>query len=126
MRTHEIETLDDFARFVKEQGLTMAPEDKRLWVEALRSGEFKQQRGTLGRDNYLCCIGVLGRVKKLYTRSPERHLAVPFSTTDTCIALGWLSTAPEGKFKELFVNLNDLLKWDFKKIADAVELIPSK
>lgn len=42
----------------------MNPEIKKLWVEALRSGEYRQGKGCLrikhhdGGDNY-CCLGVL-------------------------------------------------------------------
>lgn len=39
--------------------------NKRLltkWVEALRSGRYKQGRGFLSRDNADCCLGVLCKV----------------------------------------------------------------
>lgn len=32
---------------------------KEQWVEALRSGEYEQGRGTLCQDNKFCCLGVL-------------------------------------------------------------------
>ena len=32
---------------------------KRLWLEALRSGEYKQGRGLLRDGNKYCCLGVL-------------------------------------------------------------------
>lgn len=38
----------------------MNPEVKRQWVEALRSGKYKQGRGRLATpEGYYCCLGVL-------------------------------------------------------------------
>lgn len=41
----------------------MNPEIKKLWVDALRSGEYEQARGTLcivyGEKSSYCCLGVL-------------------------------------------------------------------
>ena len=36
----------------------MNPEAKRLWLEALRSGEYEQGRGHLQRKGTWCCMGV--------------------------------------------------------------------
>ena len=33
-------------------------ENIKLWVEALRSGDYKQGRGTLHDDQGFCCLGV--------------------------------------------------------------------
>jgi hypothetical protein len=44
-------------------GGAMKPSVKKKWLEALRSGKYKQARGTLrklaGRDAAFCCLGVL-------------------------------------------------------------------
>lgn len=44
----------------------MKPEIKKLWVEALRSGKYKQGRGYLhtnyGDDHAYCCLGVLAEI----------------------------------------------------------------
>lgn len=37
----------------------MKPEYKKRWVEALRSGEYKQGKGALERGGNFCCLGVL-------------------------------------------------------------------
>jgi hypothetical protein len=37
----------------------MNKEIKKLWVEALRSGEYKQARGRLRDEDKFCCLGVL-------------------------------------------------------------------
>lgn len=40
--------------------LKMDPEKKRLWVEALRSGDYQQGKEALrSRDDNYCCLGVL-------------------------------------------------------------------
>ena len=46
----------DFPYVQKEP---MNPEIKKLWVDALRSGEYKQGQGTLKRSDCFCCLGVL-------------------------------------------------------------------
>lgn len=44
---------------------------KRIWVKALKNGEFKQGRGTLvGRGRY-CCLGVLRKVAELGTHTSD-------------------------------------------------------
>ena len=40
----------------------MNKEIKDKWVKALRSGEYKQGRLYLQRDNLFCCLGVLCKV----------------------------------------------------------------
>lgn len=37
----------------------MKPEIKKLWVKALRSGEYEQGTHQLVKDNKYCCLGVL-------------------------------------------------------------------
>ena len=33
--------------------------DKKAWIEALRSGDYKQGHGRLKGDDLYCCLGVL-------------------------------------------------------------------
>jgi hypothetical protein len=40
----------------------MNPTAKKLWLEALRSGEFEQARGRLQSSERYCCLGVLQAV----------------------------------------------------------------
>lgn len=37
----------------------MKPEIKKLWVDALRSGQYKQGRERLQQHGLFCCLGVL-------------------------------------------------------------------
>lgn len=37
----------------------MKPAIKQLWIDALRSGDYRQGRGCLSADGKFCCLGVL-------------------------------------------------------------------
>lgn len=37
----------------------MNPEVKQMWIDALRSGEYKQGRESLQKNDRFCCLGVL-------------------------------------------------------------------
>lgn len=43
----------------KMQGSKMNPKVKKLWIKALRSGEYKQTEGKLRKGSSFCCLGVL-------------------------------------------------------------------
>jgi hypothetical protein len=64
--------------------LKLKPEVKTAWVEALRSGEYRQGRGSLripgGRGKY-CCLGVLA------------DLAIKSGDIE---GLEWSTTSPDG------------------------------
>ena len=42
---------------------------KKQWVEALRSGKFRQGAGALYEDRTYCCLGVLCKVSGMDARS---------------------------------------------------------
>jgi hypothetical protein len=50
----------------------MDAELKKKWVEALRSGEYKQYEGALKEGFSFCCLGVLAAVKNGGTT--EEHI----------------------------------------------------
>lgn len=76
--------------------MPMNPEVKTEWLEALRSGEYKQGRGQLCRKTdsgtELCCLGVLseiatkhGIVNRVYTNemaSAGRGSTISYATPD--------------------------------------------
>ena len=39
--------------------IKVKPEIKKMWIEALTSGEYLQGQGCLRSDNNFCCLGVL-------------------------------------------------------------------
>ena len=44
---------------------TNLPKDVKIWVDALRSGEYEQTRGTLQDQFGYCCLGVYAKVNQL-------------------------------------------------------------
>lgn len=46
---------------------------QKLWLKALRSGEFEQTTGTLERHGAFCCLGVACKVAEKEGVSVERH-----------------------------------------------------
>ena len=49
----------------------MKSEIKKLWVEALRSGEYQQCKGVLHDSNGYCCLGVLTELYRKTTGDGE-------------------------------------------------------
>lgn len=104
---------------------------RKKWVEALRSGEYKQGRICLCNNNRYCCLGVLcdvagadfivyqhssgvrqyeGFCSQLSTRLMERvGLSTPFGSFG---------------YRKSLIELNDRDKKTFKEIADIIESEP--
>jgi hypothetical protein len=55
---------------------------KTKWVEALRSGKYKQGRGFLQRNNEFCCLGVLCEVQNVPSQLVLRQFRDPFCETN--------------------------------------------
>ncbi len=94
----------------------MNEEMKAKWLEALRSGEYEQERHALASEGFtsLCCIGVgyaacIGDPEELDTGVEDRTLSASHAlglTADQQIKL---------------VEMNDLDGLSFAKIADWIE-----
>lgn len=108
----------------------------RLWIEALRSGEYKQGKGALQHNGEFCCLGVACEVAiKNELDIKVFHDADGFVQYDVeynymPIVVGeWFGferddlTNPRlGKGIGLnAVRVNDELKLSFEEIADALE-----
>ena len=104
----------------------MKEEIKDRWVEALRSGEYKQGKKALKMDGNFCCLGVLcdlhakevgGDWEDLQNRRAQRYFG--------CIGLPpyevqyWAETK-HSSGKEI-ANLNDVQNYTFEQIADWIE-----
>lgn len=129
----------------------MNPQIKQRWVEALRSGEYKQGRCALRSvgpdgDEQFCCLGVLA---DLAARDgidgwhpPEpggelyrwRYGDDSFSWTGALptVVSEWAGTSnsntlvrvPDPPFRDQpvdLITLNDSLEWSFEQIADVIE-----
>lgn len=118
----------------------MKPKIKKMWLKALRSGEYTQCRAMLKdtEDNF-CCLGVL---TDLYRKNQKKGKWVKdidgsfdFFIEDKKVSFGYLCD-PVMKWAGLkqrnpYVNANgtmtelsscnDSLKYNFKKIADLIE-----
>jgi hypothetical protein len=99
----------------------MIPSLKMKWLEALRSGKYKQATGVLRREDTYCCLGVLADVVDS-TKWKERY-----EDSGTCYA--WDKTEPAYKLPDdildqevqaQLIEMNDDGE-DFNRIAEKVE-----
>lgn len=94
----------------------MKPEHKKAWIDALRSGEYKQGKGVLynKKDNTYCCLGVLYEVTEGLRITKD--LNGPFDNINT---EGYIPLFPLVD-TEIW-RLNDIDKLTFNHIADILE-----
>lgn len=103
----------------------MVKEYKKKWIEALRSGNYKQGKFALKRDNRYCCLGVLCNI----------HPEVEEILLDTSIYYKYKKDESNGylpdslcrsmKIKEeemtKLTEMNDHNELNFDQIADWIE-----
>jgi hypothetical protein len=100
----------------------MDAELKAKWVEALRSGKYKQTKNRLQRDGKFCCLGVLCEVAGLSSKIEEDGKV--YYTTAAGSQLGF--SLPAGEFgfsmaiQNALTDMNDHGK-RFKTIANWIE-----
>ncbi len=102
----------------------------RLWVAALRSGEFQQGKDLLRHGDFYCCIGVGCEVYRRTTKDgawlrSEFEASGSYSTTAFPNTVrdwyGLPSASPLANTGRHFSDMNDDDKADFPTIADAIE-----
>lgn len=110
---------------LKTANFALRSDIKTAWLEALRSGEYKQGYGYLydERENSFCCLGVLCRVKHpeddldkidMYAMPAEIYKEFQFEDAD------WgLKCKVDGEMEDL-AELNDHGR-TFLAIADIIE-----
>jgi hypothetical protein len=105
----------------------MNQEVKAKWIQALRSGKYKQGQAYLRKDDSYCCLGVLcdlnesrqwtpinHPVKKIYSPFPdEDHEVLPKNISE------WANLT--GFDQEELIELNDTDNYTFEQIADYIE-----
>ena len=94
---------------------------KSKWIEALRSGKYKQAKERLykGRNQY-CCLGVLGRCMGKSAAAMRSYLELNEIIDDDHMPFGFEA---EG----ILVRMNDTEGKTFPEIADWIEAnIPSE
>ena len=114
----------------------MPPEIKQ-WVEALRSGKYKQGRGQLRFKNEYCCLGVLCDISKLgkwvsqdgfcdyeYTTSSSQDSctsSLPSPVMEWANLRSVLGRFNPRKNSTTLVKINDDRGKSFVEIADIIE-----
>lgn len=114
----------------------MNQEVKKLWIEALRSGEYKQATGQLRCDDGFCCLGVLSDLYKKDHSDCDwgggsysyfviyREIGATSSSTnlvDEVVRWAELDSAdPQYECGETLSDLNDMGA-SFNEIADVIE-----
>ena len=100
----------------------------RKWVEALRSGKYKQTRGALRDGDAFCCLGVAcdisGTGKWSGGAFHGSRIVMPR------VVVGWLGlddsdpelSSPLRRNKRTASEFNDESKLTFAEIADAIEV----
>lgn len=108
------------------------------WVEALRSGKYKQGKNVLrSADDCFCCLGVacdlfvsLEHVVKYRENGAYSYKGV-LSEVPYEVLLSLKLRSPLGKIEGVdgeksLAILNDKLYWNFQEIADFIEANPEK
>jgi hypothetical protein len=105
---------------------TLDPEIKEKWVAALRSGQFKQGRGSLRNGNQYCCLGVLCVISGLgeWESWWESQMAFRYDgDASTCyppLAFAAAIGLSTGRMS-LYGHMNDGDELTFGEIADHIE-----
>ena len=103
----------------------------KLWLEALRSGKYKQGRGSLKEGNKYCCLGV---ACDLYNKTHKVKVDFVNYTSDDQqpntglppVVMKWLGlNCPEGRLENNhYLSTENDNGASFNKIADIIESNP--
>jgi hypothetical protein len=95
----------------------MTPDFRRRWANALRSGEYKQTRGSLHKNGAFCCLGVACVVAGAAPDILAQNATGCFDLDERFQIDTGISSDDVGDF----VDLNDRAGLTFSQIADEVE-----
>ena len=108
----------------------MREDIKKRWIEALRSGKYKQGKKRLKtlEENY-CCLGVLCDIVKdelgIEWHESNEYYVISGNAgvlpNDVIDYTGLLSTTLPGNPNRCLEGLNDLYGYTFEQIADVIE-----
>jgi hypothetical protein len=121
----------------------MNPRVKQMWIDALRSGNYKQGTAALkSAKNEYCCLGVLCDLHRKSTKSSKNKWVkidkdssafnyVAGKEEDACLlpkaVQKWSGVLEDGRYVKrnnqlnTLIILNDEREYSFKKIADVIE-----
>lgn len=110
---------------------TMNPEVKTLWLEALRSGDYKQATGALNRMGVgQCCLGILCEVAVAQGFPLLVEAVEPYNGEQRVMYNQELGLLPpevrawagvDSCASGRLIEMNDDLKKNFSEIADWIE-----
>lgn len=104
----------------------MNPEIKQRWIDALRSGEYNQDKHSLKTPKGFCCLGVL---TDLYLKEKNKDWEFPgsgiykFKGHEGSLhneVIDWCDF-PSGGREESLAYMNDVKEKTFQEIADYIE-----
>ena len=107
----------------------MNKEVKKRWLEALRSGKFKQAQGFLhlfdkSRHHTYCCLGVLCKTEGLQASKNTCSVGYSFEGEESCTGIPskFLEKIGLQQYNEsTLINMNDGDKLNFTEIANWIE-----
>lgn len=99
------------------EGFKMDPELKAKWLDALRSGNYKQARGQLAIGGGFCCLGVLNEIGGFDNPAAAGRLRDLRADPDPSLCP---FIAIPGKTQMNLAIKNDSY-WSFEQIADWIE-----
>lgn len=83
----------------------MTKEQKAKWIEALRSGDYKQGQGALREDDRFCCLGL---ACEILNNSTMDYYFIKYKMLNNDVAT-------------TLIKMNDFDNKSFKQIADYIE-----
>lgn len=94
------------------------------WVEALRSGKYKQTKHILNNDSGYCCLGVACKVlRKENNIDNLGRLVGVMPVAQNFVELTYLSDDFCNKTAVYLSELNDKHNFTFNEIADCLEIV---
>lgn len=104
----------------------MNKEIKDKWVNALRSGNYKQGAGylkiTKKNETTFCCLGVLCDVMDIPSVKLDNSRVSSFDGNSATLSLSILQKAGLNEEDQTdLINMNDDQEYTFEKIADYIE-----
>ena len=119
---YRVEVESNIDNLLQEKFLLNTPENQEIlkkWVEALRSGKYKQGGGYMYEpiDNTYCCVGVLYVV----AGCPIQKISDAHVPNSSIIGEVPFFQAMHKTVDTTFYQMNDYLGLSFNQIADVIE-----
>lgn len=105
----------------------MNQEVKTKWIQALRSGKYKQGFGVLRGEDCYCCLGVLCDLNEdtdwEVLDNPVENIYKPFPDNSYICLPNKISEWAEitARQEDVLATLNDTARYTFEQIADYIE-----